>query len=402
MLKGVSKRALSISPSPTLALDARIKKMRIEGVSVISFGVGEPDFDTPINIKNAGKKAIDDGFTKYTPSQGTESLRQAICDFYNRKWCTQLKPTNIVVSNGAKHSLFNIAMVLFGEGDEVLIPAPYWVSYPEQVILMGAKPIFIKTDLTTDFKINVDILKDCITDKTKALILNSPCNPTGIVYNKKELQEILNLVVQKGLYLIVDEIYDALVYNGIEYTSVLSFVSGNPDLMKNIIVVNGVSKTYAMTGWRIGYTISNEILAKIIGDMQSQSTSNPCSISQKAAEEALSGSQEAVKIMVEAFQKRRDLISGLLSEIDGVKLKKPDGSFYIFPDFSSFINTSFKGIKIQNTIKLCEYLLEEAKVGVVPGEAFGAPGYMRFSFATSEDNIIEGIKRLKEALKKLN
>lgn len=399
MLKGVSKRALSISPSPTLALDARIKKLRSEGIAVISFGVGEPDFDTPLNIKNAGKKAIDEGFTKYTPSQGTESLRQTICNFYNRKWGTQLKPTNIVVSNGAKHSLFNIAMALFEDGDEVIIPSPYWVSYPEQIILMGAKPIFIKTDLSMDFKINADLLKEHITDKTKALILNSPSNPTGMVYDKKELQEILNVVVEKGLYLIADEIYDALVYDGVEYTSVLSFVSDNPDLMKNVIVVNGVSKTYAMTGWRIGYTISNETIAKLIGDMQSQSTSNPCSISQKAAEEALSGSQEAVKIMLEAFQKRRNLISELLSEIEGVRLKKPDGSFYIFPDFSNFVGKAFNGIKIQNTIKLCEYLLEEAKIGIVPGEAFGAPGYVRFSFATSEENIVEGIKRLKEALK---
>lgn len=399
MLKGVSKRALSISPSPTLALDARIKKLRSEGIAVISFGVGEPDFDTPLNIKNAGKKAIDEGFTKYTPSQGTESLRQTICNFYNRKWGTQLKPTNIVVSNGAKHSLFNIAMALFEDGDEVIIPSPYWVSYPEQIILMGAKPIFIKTDLSMDFKINADLLREHITDKTKALILNSPSNPTGMVYDKKELQEILNVVVEKGLYLIADEIYDALVYDGVEYTSVLSFVSDNPDLMKNVIVVNGVSKTYAMTGWRIGYTISNETIAKLIGDMQSQSTSNPCSISQKAAEEALSGSQEAVKIMLEAFQKRRNLISELLSEIEGVRLKKPDGSFYIFPDFSNFVGKAFNGIKIQNTIKLCEYLLEEAKIGIVPGEAFGAPGYVRFSFATSEENIVEGIKRLKEALK---
>lgn len=399
MLKGVSKRALSISPSPTLALDARIKKLRSEGIAVISFGVGEPDFDTPLNIKNAGKKAIDEGFTKYTPSQGTESLRQTICNFYNRKWGTQLKPTNIVVSNGAKHSLFNIAMALLEDGDEVIIPSPYWVSYPEQIILMGAKPIFIKTDLSMDFKINADLLREHITDKTKALILNSPSNPTGMVYDKKELQEILNVVVEKGLYLIADEIYDALVYDGVEYTSVLSFVSDNPDLMKNVIVVNGVSKTYAMTGWRIGYTISNETIAKLIGDMQSQSTSNPCSISQKAAEEALSGSQEAVKIMLEAFQKRRNLISELLSEIEGVRLKKPDGSFYIFPDFSNFVGKAFNGIKIQNTIKLCEYLLEEAKIGIVPGEAFGAPGYVRFSFATSEENIVEGIKRLKEALK---
>lgn len=401
MLKNISKRAMSITPSPTLALDARIKKMRNEGISVISFGVGEPDFDTPINIKEAGKKAIDDGFTKYTPSQGTETLRQAICDFYNKKWHVQLKPTNVVVSNGAKHSLFNIAMALFEEGDEVIIPSPYWVSYPEQVILMGAKPVILKTDLSKEFKVDAEMVDKCINDRTKALILNSPSNPTGMIYKKKELQEIINVISKNGIFLIADEIYDALVYDGIEYTSVLSFIKDDPDLLKNVIIVNGVSKTYAMTGWRIGYTISNETIAKVIGDMQSQSTSNPCSISQKATEEALSGPQEAVQIMLESFHKRRDLITKLLEEIEGVKLRIPDGSFYIFPDFSSFIGKTVNGIKIQNTIKLCEYLLEEAKIGVVPGEAFGAPGYVRFSFATSEENIIEGMKRLKEALKKL-
>lgn len=401
MLKGISKRALSVSPSPTLALDSRIKKMRSEGIAVISFGVGEPDFDTPTNIKEAGKKAIDEGFTKYTPSQGTESLRQVICNFYNKKWGVQLKPSNIVVSNGAKHSLFNIAMALFEDGDEVIIPSPYWVSYPEQVVLMGAKPVFLKTDLSNGFKIDAKVLDKSITDKTKALILNSPSNPTGMVYKKEELKEVIDVIVKRNIFLIADEIYDALVYDGIKYTSVLAFIKDNPELLKNIIVVNGVSKTYAMTGWRIGYTISNEAIAKVIGDMQSQSTSNPCSISQKATEEALSGSQEVVIKMLKAFQRRRDLISKLLEEIDGIKLRKPDGSFYIFPDFSSFIGKSVNGIKIQNTIKLCEYLLEEAKIGIVPGEAFGAPGYVRFSFATSEENIIEGIRRLKESLEKL-
>jgi len=401
MLKGIAKRALSISPSPTLALDARIKKMRSEGISVISFGVGEPDFDTPDNIKQAGKRAIDEGFTKYTPAQGTENLRKAISNFYFKKWGVELKPTNIVVSNGAKHSLFNIAMALFEEGDEVIIPSPYWVSYPEQVILMGAKPVIIKTDIDTNFKIKTDELEKAINEKTKAIILNSPSNPTGMVYDSDELKRIISVVVNRGIYLIVDEIYDALVYDGIRYTSVLSFIKSNVDLLKNIIVVNGVSKTYAMTGWRIGYTISDEVIAKVIGDMQSQSTSNPCSISQIAAEEALSGTQEPVKLMLAEFQKRRDLIAKLLSNIKGVKLKKPDGSFYIFPDFSYYVGKSVDGIKIQNTIKLCEYLLEEARIGIVPGEAFGAPGYVRFSFATSEENIVEGMKMLERALSKL-
>lgn len=402
MTKGLSKRALSISPSPTLALDARIKKLLSEGIPVISFGVGEPDFDTPENIKDAGKKAIDEGFTKYTPSQGLESLRNVICEYYHRKYGVSLKPANIVVSNGAKHSLFNIAMALFEEGDEVIIPSPYWVSYPEQVILMGAKPVFIKTDISSKFKIKSEQLKDTITPKTKAVILNSPSNPTGMVYNKEELESIINVVYENDIFLIADEIYDSLVYDGKKFTSVLEIIKENEDLMKKIIVVNGVSKTYAMTGWRIGYTISDEKIAKFMTDMQSQSTSNPCSISQKAAEEALSGPQDSVISMLKEFNKRRDLIVSLLEEIEGVKLIRPDGSFYVFPDFSFYLGKTFNGLHIQNTIKLCECLLEEAKIGIVPGEAFGAPGYVRFSFATSEKNIIEGIKRLKEALTKIN
>ncbi len=401
-MKGITKRALSISPSPTLALDARIKKMRSKGIPVISFGVGEPDFDTPENIKEAAKKAIDEGFTKYTPAQGTESLRKAICYFYQKKCGIELKPDNIVVSNGAKHSLFNIAMALFEEGDEVIIPAPYWVSYPEQVILMGAKPVIIKTGLEDKFKINPGQLKNAITSKTKAIILNSPSNPTGMIYSKEELQKLLNVIIEKDIYLIADEIYDALVYDNGNYASVLDIAKHDKTLLEKIIVVNGVSKTYAMTGWRIGYTISDSRIAKFISDMQSQSTSNPCSISQKAAEEALLGSQESVQFMLKKFAKRRDLISNLLDEIKDVKYIKPQGSFYIFPNFTAYTGKSFNGIHIQNTLKLCEYLLEEAKIGAVPGEAFGAPGYIRFSFATSEENIIEGIKRLKVALKKLN
>jgi aspartate aminotransferase len=401
MLKGITKRALSISPSPTLALDAKIKKMRSEGIPVISFGVGEPDFDTPENIKTAAKKAIDDGFTKYTPAQGTESLRKTICDFYQKKCGIELMPNNIVVSNGAKHSLFNIAMALFEEGDEVIIPAPYWVSYPEQVILMGAKPVIINTGLKEKFKITSEQLKNAITTKTKAVILNSPSNPTGMVYSKEELEELLKVILEKDIYLIADEIYDALVYDNDNYVSVLEIAKHNKTLLEKIIVVNGVSKTYAMTGWRIGYTISDSRIAKFISDMQSQSTSNPCSISQKAAEEALSGSQDSVKLMLKEFTKRRDLISSLLDEIKEVNYIKPQGSFYIFPNFTAYTGKSFNGIHVQSTLKLCEYLLEEAKIGAVPGEAFGAPGYIRFSFATSEENIIEGMHRLKDALEKL-
>ncbi|GAB4442991.1 MAG: pyridoxal phosphate-dependent aminotransferase [bacterium] len=396
----LAKRLKSLKPSPTLALDAHIKKLRASGVDVISFGVGEPDFDTPESIKKAAIKAINDGLTKYTPASGTESLKKAICEYYKKIYNVEITPKQIVVSNGAKHSLFNIALAVFNKGDEVIIPSPYWVSYPEQLALVGAKPVFIETDLKNDFKLNVNDLEKYITKKTRGIILNSPSNPTGMVYSKNELKEILRFVESKDLVLIVDEIYDRLVY-GKKFVSVLNLIEGSEVLKSKVVVVNGVSKTFAMTGWRIGYTISDDYLATAMADIQSQTTSNPSSISQKAAEAALLGDDKDVEEMVKEFQERRDLIVSLLKDIKGVKLKSPEGSFYVFPDFSVYIGKKFNGIRIQNSLKLCEYLLNEARVGIVPGEAFGAKGYVRFSFATSKKNIKEGLQRVKEALYKL-
>lgn len=399
MLK-LAKRLKSLKPSPTLALDAHIKKLRSSGINVISFGVGEPDFDTPETIKAAAIKAINNGFTKYTPASGTEELKKAVCQYYHRQYNVSLNPSQIVVSNGAKHSLFNIALALFNNRDEVIIPVPYWVSYPEQLSLVGAKPVFVKTNLVDGFKVKVEQLEQCLTKKTKAIIINTPSNPTGMIYYKDELLKILDFAKTHRLFLIVDEIYDRLVYEK-EFVSILNLIQ-NDQLAKDlVIVVNGVSKSFAMTGWRIGYTISNEMIAKAMADIQSQTTSNPSSISQKAAETALLGDDEDVKKMVQEFKQRRDLIVSMLISIEGVNLNSPDGSFYVFPDFSFYINKKFNGIKIQSSLKLCEYLLNEAKVGIVPGEAFGAPGFVRFSFATSKENIKIGLESVKSALYKL-
>lgn len=396
----LAKRLKSLKPSPTLALDAHIKKLRSKGVNVISFGVGEPDFDTPETIKSAAIKAINNGFTKYTPASGTEDLKRAVCQYYHKHYNVSLTPSQIVVSNGAKHSLFNIALALFNNRDEVIIPVPYWVSYPEQLCLVAAKPVFVKTNLLDGFKVKVEQLQHCLTKKTKAIILNTPSNPTGMIYNKDELLKILDFAKTHKLFLIVDEIYDRLVYEK-EFVSILNLIQDDQLAKDLVIVVNGVSKSFAMTGWRIGYTISNEAIAKAMADIQSQTTSNPSSISQKAAEAALLGDGEDVKKMVKVFKQRRDLIVSMLRSIEGVNLNSPDGSFYVFPDFSYYINKKFNGIKIQSTLKLCEYLLNEAKVGIVPGEAFGAPGFVRFSFATSEENIKAGLESVKYALHRL-
>ncbi len=400
MKDSFAKRISKLNPSPTLALDAKIKDMIKNNINVISFGVGEPDFDTPEYIKEAGRLAIDEGFTKYTPAGGTDSLKNAICAWYKREYKVDITPSMIVVSNGAKHSLFNIALALFDRGDEVIIPSPYWVSYPEQISLVGGKPVFIKTTIDDDFKVSPEKIENAITNKTRALIISSPSNPTGAVYFKEELKKIIKIAEKHGLYLIFDEIYDKLVYDK-KFVSTLELIDRNKTITEKVIVVNGVSKSYAMTGWRIGYTISHEKLAKVMNDIQSQTTSNPSSISQRAAEVALLKETDDLKKMVAEFKERRDLIYKLIHDLPNVRVHKPEGSFYIFPDFSSYIGKKYNNKTIKNTLDLADYLLQMAKVGVVPGEAFGAPGYLRFSFATSKDNIKKGIESIREALEKL-
>lgn len=400
-MKNFAKRVTNLKPSPTLALDAKIKEMIKNGIEVISFGVGEPDFDTPTYIKEAGKKAIDEGFTKYTPAGGTEGLKKAVCFWYEREYGIKIKPSMVVVSNGAKHSLFNLALALIDDGDEVIIPAPYWVSYPEQVLLAGGKPVFIDTTIEDNFKLTSKKIEKALTEKTKAIIISSPSNPTGSVYFREELIEILNFAKKYDFFLIFDEIYDKLVYDK-KFCPILELVKEDKDLKERVIVVNGVSKSFAMTGWRIGYIVGNEDLVKVINDIQSQTTSNPCSISQKAAETALNVVTGDLENMIEEFKARRDLIFNLISDLPHVKVMKPEGSFYIFPDFSKYLGKCDGKRVIKTTLDLADYLLQEALTGVVPGEAFGSPGYLRFSFATSREKIKKGIENIKAALKKLS
>jgi aspartate aminotransferase len=394
----LADRVNKIQPSPTLAIDAKAKALKAQGVDVVGFGAGEPDFDTPANIKEAAKKAIDAGFTKYTPVGGTDELKDAIIAKMKRDHGLVYGRDEISVACGAKHSLYNISQALIQEGDEVIIPAPYWVSYPDQVVLAGGTPVFIETDETTEFKITPEQLERAVTAKTKALLLNSPCNPTGSSYTIGELEDIGRICLKHDFLIITDDIYERLVYDGLKFANIAQVT---PELKPRTIVVNGVSKTYAMTGWRIGYACGPKELMGAITKMQSQSTSNPTSIAQKAAVEALDGPQEAVSAMVVEFEKRRTYIVDRLNAIPGVTCFKSTGAFYVFPNFSAVYGKSFNGKTISNSTEFAAYLLEEAKVALVPGVAFGADKYARLSYAISMENIKKGVDRIEAAIKNL-
>jgi aspartate aminotransferase len=394
----LSNRAKSLKPSPTLAINAKAKSMLAQGIHVISFGAGEPDFDTPDNIKKAAKKAIDEGFTKYTPVGGIDELKDAIIKKFQRDNKLTYKRSEILVSCGGKHSFYNLAQAIFDQGDEVIVPAPYWVSYPPMVALANATPVIIETTEKNGFKITPEELKKAITMKTKALILNSPSNPTGSAYTKKELEKIAEIALSKNIFVISDEIYEKIVYDGFEFTSIASL---SEEMKEKTIIVHGVAKTYAMTGWRIGYTAGSEEIISAMNNIQSQSTSNPTSISQKASVEALIGPQDEVARMVDAFAQRRNYIVGRLNEFPGVSCYKPVGAFYVFPNFSSYYGKSYQGKKIENSTVLADYFLDVAKVAVVPGVEFGADPFERLSYATSMEDIKEGLNRIEEALMKL-
>jgi aspartate aminotransferase len=395
----LSNRAKSLKPSPTLAINAKAKSMQAQGIHVISFGAGEPDFDTPENIKQAAKKALDEGFTKYTPVGGIDELKDAIIKKFQRDSGLSYKRSEILVSCGGKHSFYNLAQAIFDQGDEVIIPAPYWVSYPPMVALANATPVIVETREKNDFKITPEELKKAITPKTKALIINSPSNPTGSAYTKKELEKIAEIGISKNFFVISDEIYEKIVYDGFQFTSIASL---NDEIKKRTIIVHGVAKTYAMTGWRIGYTAGSEEIISAMNNIQSQSTSNPTSIAQKASVEALAGLQDEVGKMVAAFAQRRNYIVDRLNKIPGVSCYKPVGAFYAFPNFSSYYGKSFQGKKIENSTVLADYFLDVAKVAVVPGVEFGADPFERLSYATSMEDIKEGLNRIEEALKKLS
>ena len=394
----LADRVNKIQPSPTLAIDAKAKALKAQGVDVIGFGAGEPDFDTPANIKEAGKKAIDAGFTKYMPVGGADDLKDAIIAKMKKDHGLEYTRDEISVACGAKHSLYNISQALIQEGDEVIIPAPYWVSYPDQVVLAGGTPVFIETDEATLFKITAAQLEKAITPRTKALILNSPCNPTGTSYTVEELKAIGQVCLKHDFLIISDDIYERLIYDGLKFANIAQVV---PELKPRTIVVNGVSKTYAMTGWRIGYACGPKELMGAMTKMQSQSTSNATSIAQKASVEALNGPQEAVAAMIVEFEKRRTYIVERLNAMPGVTCFKSTGAFYVFPNFSAVYGKSFNGKVIGNSSDFAAYLLEEAKVALVPGVAFGADKYARLSYAISMENITKGMDRIEQAIKNL-
>jgi len=394
----VSKKVSEMEFSGTMQISGKAKELKAQGINVIDLSVGEPDFPTPQRIKDAGIKAMEDGHTGYTMAAGIIPLREAvgkwIKDFSGLDYATN----EIIVSNGAKHSLYNTLQTIVGVGDEVIIPAPYWVTYPALVKIADGVPVHIDTTSESEFKITAEQLKSAITEKTRALILCNPSNPTGSVYSKEELEEIGKVVLENDLYVISDEIYSRLIYDDFEYTS---FPALSPELKKRTILVDGVSKAYSMTGWRIGFTAADKELISGMGKLQSQMTSNPSSISQYAALEAISGPQEDVEEMRKTFAERREVLFNLLKDIDGVKVKSAKGAFYLFPDVSSFFGKSYKDTKIEGSFDLSMYLIAEAQVATVPGSVFGAEGFIRIAYATSTENIKEGVSRIKDALAKL-
>jgi len=395
----LATRVAQIKPSETLAITAKANALKAEGRDVIGFGAGEPDFDTPANIKTAAIKAIEAGFTKYTPVGGTDELKDAVIGKLKRDNALEYKRSQIVVSCGAKHSLYNLAQALFEAGDEVIIPAPYWVSYPDIVVLAGGQPVIVETQEKDGFKMKPEQLKAAINSRTKAVVINSPSNPTGAAYSPEELKALAAVLLNTEILVISDDIYEKIIYADFPFANIATV---EPRIKDRTIVVNGVSKAYAMTGWRIGYAAGPEQIIAAISKIQSQNTSNPASISQKAAVEALNGDQDVVGQMVIEFRKRREVIVKLLNEIDGIKCLLPEGAFYVFPNVSAIYGRSFQDKKITNSTQLIDYLLDEANVATVPGAAFGSDNHIRLSYATSLKNIEEGLKRIKTAIAKLS
>jgi aspartate aminotransferase len=394
----LAARISLIKPSPTLTIQAKANALKAAGRDIIGFGAGEPDFDTPQNIKMAAVRAIEAGFTKYTPVGGIDELKDAVIGKLLRDNRLTYKRSEVVISCGAKHSLFNIAQVLFEEGDEVLIPSPYWVSYTDIVYLTGAKPVVIKTNVGDGFKLLPAQLAAAITPRTRAIIISSPSNPAGVTYTLKELEALAEVIVRKGIMVISDDIYEKIIYDGLPFYTLASL---SDELKRLSIVVNGVSKTYSMTGWRIGYAAGAEEIIAAMTKYQSQNTSNPTSIAQKAAVEALNGPQESVEMMRKEFQRRRDVITTGLNAIPGVTCLMPQGAFYVFPDVSSYYGRSFGGKTVTNSAEMATYLLDESNVALVPGGDFGHDDHIRISYATSMEQIEKGTERIREALLKL-
>ncbi len=395
----VAKRLSVVKPSATVAVSDRARELRAQGVDVLSFSVGEPDFDTPTHIGQAAKEAIDAGHTRYTAARGIPELRQAICErSAKRRGGIAHEPSEVVVSVGAKHTLFNLALALYDEGDEVIIPAPYWVSYPEQVAIVGAKPVIVETDAASGFRMTPEALAAAITPRTKALVLCSPSNPTGSAYTAEQLRALADVAAKHQFWLIVDEIYGELVYEGFEQKSILEVA---PELKDRVIIVDGVSKTYAMTGWRIGWMLGPAHVAKACDKIQGQATTNPAAPAQYAAIAALRGTHEPIEAMRKAFEERRGIIVSGLNAIEGIDCRTPEGAFYAFASVQGLIGKMAGAQTLANDLDVASYLLEEAKCAVVPGTAFGAPGFVRISYAASNDMIREGLRRIGEAVSAL-
>ncbi len=397
MKTNLSERLQRLSPSATLAMSQRSSELKAEGVDVINMSVGEPDFNTPDHIKTAAIKAVEDNYSRYSPVPGYPELKKAIVAKLKNENGLDYAPSQILVSNGAKQSVCNTIMAVVNAGDEVIIPAPYWVSYPQMVLLAEGTPVFVEATIEQDFKITPEQLEAAITPKTKALILCSPSNPTGSVYSKKELEALKDVLLRhEEVIVIADEIYEHINYIG-EHASMAQF----PDIKERVVVINGVSKAYAMTGWRIGFIAAPEWIVKGCNKLQGQYTSGPCSVSQKAAEAAFAGPQECVEEMRQAFERRKNLIVKLAKDIPGLEVNDPQGAFYLFPKCSSFFGKKDGDRVINNSTDLAMYLLEVGHVATVGGDAFGSPEYFRMSYATSDENIIEAMKRIKETLARL-
>ena len=394
MRKNISNKLKSIQPSVTLAITAKAKSLKAQGIDIIGFGAGEPDFRTPKHIRDVAINAIENESIGYTAASGMESLKKAICDKLKRDNNLEYTQDQIVVSNGAKHSLFNTLSAICNPGDEVIVPNPYWVSYPELVRLVDANPVFVECPEEAEFKYTVEALEAAITDKTKAIILNTPNNPTGTAYKKEDLRAIADLAVKHNIYVISDEIYEKLLYEG-THTSIASF---NQDIKDLAIVVNGVAKAYAMTGWRIGYTACNNEIAKAMSNFQSHATSNPNTIAQYATIAALNGPEETLNEMIKAFKERRDFMVEKINSIENLSCLNPQGAFYVMVNISKLIGKTINGKAINNSIDFADYLLDDAKVAVVPGIGFGNDNYIRLSYATSLDNIKEGLNRIEKAI----
>jgi len=394
-MKPLSITAQAIEPSATLAIDSLYKQMKADGIDVVGFGAGEPDFNTPDNIKVAAMQAITNNMTRYTPAVGTVELRKAVCQRLKEDFDLDYTPAQIAVSSGAKPCVFTALQAIVNPGDEVILPSPFWVSYIELIRMAGGVPVVIETTEADHFKVSAQRLAAAITDKTKCLILNNPCNPTGMMYTREELEGLAKVCVEKDIYVISDEIYCCLVYDKQEFTS---FASLGEEVKERTILITGVSKAYAMTGWRIGYAAAPAPIAKVMANYLSHALSNPCSVSQYAAQVALTASQDTVKTMRRAFERRRNYMVERMNQIPGVSCIKPQGAFYVMMNIEQLIGKEMHGVVIKDSADFCELFLKYGKVAVVPGTAFNSPNFVRWSYATATENIRKGLSRLEKFL----